>query len=100
MKFDAPQYDQPKTVLEIHNIKAKEPKEAIATHLRKPSNGGSLQDIQKTDVIFNSFSDQHKDFVKDPHEVKLLECTKAWAQDMVENISNRSKGKRMLQQYI
>ena len=71
-QISTPQDDILKQVLEVHGIKAKEKEEPTTKHLRKPSNGVPLSDLQKTDAIFNSFAEQHKDWVKDPHEVKLL----------------------------
>ena len=40
------------------------------------------------------------DFVKDPHEVQMLKKTKAWAQDMVENGSSDTRGKRALKRFV
>ena len=71
-QIGSPQDDIPHQVLEVHGIKAKEKEEPATQHLRKPSNGVPLSDLQRTDAIFNSFAEQHKDWVKDPHEVKLL----------------------------
>ena len=94
---DSSRSKEVKQVIQVHGVRAKRPPPLKTTsHLRKPSGGLPLNKLQKTDAIFNAFVDQHMDFVKDPNEVKILDKTKAWAQDMVENISNDDKGQRAL----
>ena len=98
---DTSRSKEDKHMIQVHGVRAKRPPPLKTTsHLRKPSGGLPLNKLQKTDAIFNAFVDQHMDFVKDPNEVKILDKTKAWAQDMVENISNDDKGQRALHKFI
>ena len=50
--------------------------------------------------MFNQFFEDHADFIKQPDTVAKLEENKEWAQDMIENLSARVKGKRELRKFI